>query len=139
MPVLQSEWNQPLRALRDPMAEDSGRPRSNRDEHRQVRKQSWLGRFLATYGWRAYALPVLVVLTGVVFFQTLAGTSVPVAEDPVQGPPTIGSAGTAIVGAPPRGLTQFDASLPTGVLPAGGLQLNGVQGIYAVKAHPPAE
>ena len=33
---------------------------------------------------------------------------------PSQGPPTIGSAGTAIIGAPPRGLTAFDANLPTG-------------------------
>ena len=101
------------------MAEDSGRLRSNRDEHSALRRQSPLGRFLATYGWRAYALPVLVVLTGVVGYQTIAGTSVPVAEDTVKGPPTIGSAGTAIIGAPPRGLTQFDANLPTGVLPAG--------------------
>ncbi len=28
--------------------------------------------------------------------------------------------GTAIIGAPPRGLTAFDANLPTGVLPDGG-------------------
>ena len=28
--------------------------------------------------------------------------------------------GTAIIGAPPRGLTEFDANLPTGVLPDGG-------------------
>ena len=120
MPVLHSEWNQPLRALRDPMAEDSGRPRSNRDEHRQARKQSWLGRFLSTYGWRAYALPVLVVLTGVVLYQTMTGTTAPVAEEVVTSPPTIGSAGTTIIGAPPRGLTEFDASLPTGQLPDGG-------------------
>ena len=120
VPVLHSEWNQPLRALRDPLAEDSGRPRSNRDDHRDVRKQSWLGRFLSTYGWRAYALPVLVALTGVVLYQTLTGTVTPVVDQPVKGPPTIGSVGTTIIGAPPRGLTEFDASLPTGQLPAGG-------------------
>ena len=56
------------------MAEDSGRLRSNRDEHSALRRQSPLGRFLATYRWRAYALPVLVVLTGVVGYQTIAGT-----------------------------------------------------------------
>ena len=38
----------------------------------------------------------------------------------MQGPPTIGVAGTAIIGAPPKGLTQFDANLPTGILPEGG-------------------
>ena len=120
VPVLQSEWNEPLRALRDPMTEDSGRPRANRDERSEVRMQSWLGRFLSTYGWRAYALPVLIVLTGVVLYQTMTGTAVQVADEPVKSPPVIGSAGTSIIGAPPRGLTEFDASLPTGILPAGG-------------------
>lgn len=118
--MLRSEWNQPLRAQRDPLAEDSGRPRSNRDERREVRKQSWLGRFVSTYGWRAYALPILAVVTVVVIVQTVTGTSAPTEEAPVAGPPTIGSSGTTIVGAPPRGLTEFDADLPTGVLPAGG-------------------
>jgi hypothetical protein len=121
VPVLHSERDEPLRALRDPMAQDAGRPRANRDEHAQVRKQSWLGRFLSTYGWRAYALPVLIALTGVVLYQTMTGTVVTsVAEEPVKGPPTIGSVGTSIIGGPPRGLTEFDANLPTGILPAGG-------------------
>ena len=57
VPALRNEWREPLRAQRDPLAEDSGRPRSNRDEHRRWRKQTWLGRFVSTYGWRAYALP----------------------------------------------------------------------------------
>src|SRR5690348_29649 len=71
VPVLRDEWREPLRAQRDPLAEDSGRVRSNRDEHRRVRKQSWVGRFISTYGWRAYALPALIVLTGVVVYQTI--------------------------------------------------------------------
>ncbi|MEW5808694.1 MAG: DUF3152 domain-containing protein [Actinomycetota bacterium] len=123
VPVLRDEWREPLRAQRDPLAEDSGRARSNRDDHQRWRKQTWLGRFVSTYGWRAYALPLLVVLTAVVLYQTITGASVapPVAEEgPVQGPPTIGMASTAIVGAPPKGLTQFDANLPTGILPEGG-------------------
>jgi hypothetical protein len=120
LPVQRSGPGEPLRALRDPMAEGSGRVRSNRDEHSQLRMQSPFGRFLATYGWRAYALPALMVLTGVVLYQTFTGTAVPVAEDPVKGPPTIGSAGTAIIGAPPRGVTEFDVGLPTGIVPAGG-------------------
>jgi hypothetical protein len=41
-------------------------------------------------------------------------------DGPVQGPPTIGAPSTGIIGAPPKGLTQFDASLPTGILPDGG-------------------
>ena len=99
----------------------SGRARSNRDSSRW-RKQSWLGRFVSTYGWRAYALPVLMAVTAVVIYQTVTGTSVPApaSGDPVQGPPKIGAVGTSIIDAPPRGLTQFDANLPTGMLPNGG-------------------
>ena len=55
VPVLRDERREPLRAQRDPLSENVGRPRSNRDERRRWRKQSWLGRFLSTYGWRAYA------------------------------------------------------------------------------------
>ena len=123
VPVLRNEWREPLRAQRDPLAEDAGRARSNRDEHQQWRKQSWLGRFVSTYGWRAYALPILIVITGVVVYQTVTGTltSAPVeAQGPVQGPPTIDAPSTSIIGAPPKGLTQFDVNLPTGILPAGG-------------------
>ncbi|WP_076180919.1 DUF3152 domain-containing protein, partial [Mycolicibacterium fortuitum] len=124
VPALRNEWREPLRAQRDPIASDSGRARSNRDDHQQWRKQTWIGRFVSTYGWRAYALPVLIVLTVVVIYQTITGTSAPHSaqedEGPVQGPPTIDVASTAIIGAPPKGLTQFDANLPTGILPAGG-------------------
>jgi hypothetical protein len=46
------EWREPLRAQRDPIAEGlPGRVRSNRDEHRRARKQTWHGRFISTYGW----------------------------------------------------------------------------------------
>ena len=78
---------------------------------------------MSTYGWRAYALPILAVITCVVIYQTLtgAGTSETVeSEGPIQGPPTIQAASTAIVGAPPKGMTQFDANLPAGILPDGG-------------------
>lgn len=124
MPVRRDDQREPLRAQRDPLADDQGRPRANRDEHQQWRKQTWLGRFVSTYGWRAYALPILAVVTCIVLYQTVTGTGAaptPVnAEGPVQGPPTIDAPGTAIVGAPPKGLTEFDANLPTGILPGGG-------------------
>ena len=123
VPVLHDARREPLRAQRDPLAEQPGRVRSNRDEHKRWRKQTWLGHFISIYGWRAYALPVLVALTVVVIYQTISGTSAPRALDedgPVQGPPTIGVASTAIIGAPPKGLTEFDANLPTGILPDGG-------------------
>ncbi len=119
MPVLRSDLREPLRAQRDPLAGDAGRPRSNRDDRRQYPKQSWLGRFIATYGWRAYALPVLTVVTVVVLYQTVAGSSTPPAaieEPPAQGS-ELGAHATTIIGAPPKGLTEFDANLPTGLLP----------------------
>jgi hypothetical protein len=123
---VRSDWREPLRAHRDPIADDVGRPRANRDEHEHLRKQSWLGSFVSTYGWRAYALPVLVVITLVVIYQAITTTSTPRKaeaidqEQSIQGPLTIDSSGTAIVGAPPKGLTEFDVNLPTGILPAGG-------------------
>ena len=70
---------------------------------------------------------MLVVLTGVVLYQTIAGTAAPVEEEIVTGPPTIGSAGTTIIGARRAGLTEFDASLPAGQLPAGRVRRGGAK------------
>ena len=81
----------------------------------QWRKQTWLGRFVSTYGWRAYALPVLVVLTAVVLYQTVTGTAAPqpwqTPKDPSRGRRPSVSRGTAIVGAPPQGPDR--SSTPT--------------------------
>lgn len=122
VPVLRDEWREPLRALRDPLAATDRRVRARRDRKRQWRKQTWLGRFVSTYGWRAYALPVLMVLTTVVVYQTVTGTSTPrpAAAQTVRDSPAIGVVGTAILDAPPRGLAVFDANLPAGTLPDGG-------------------
>ncbi|MEE3063329.1 MAG: DUF3152 domain-containing protein [Actinomycetota bacterium] len=123
VPMLRDEWREPLRALRDPVAVGTGRARADRERPRQWRKQSWLGRFVSTYGWRAYALPVLVALTAVVVYQTVTGVGAPqptATKPTIQGPPAIGAVGTAILDAPPRGLATFDANLPAGTLPDGG-------------------
>jgi len=124
VPVLRDDWREPLRAQRDPMSGGGpGRARAERDR-RQWRKQTWLGHFVSTYGWRAYALPILVVLTAVVVYQTVTGTTaskpVAAAQAVIAGPPAIGSVGTEILDAPPRGLAAFDANLPAGTLPDGG-------------------
>src|SRR5436309_804714 len=122
VPMLRDEWREPLRALRDPIAPEAGRARSDRERPRRWRKQTGLGRFVSTYGWRAYALPVLVVLTALVIYQTVTGTGAPkkTATQHIQSPPDIGAVGTAIIDAPPRGLAAFDANLPAGTLPDGG-------------------
>ncbi|WP_186242013.1 DUF3152 domain-containing protein [Mycobacterium simulans] len=122
VPVLHEQWREPLRAQRDPLAPAAGRARADRDRPRRWRKQTWLGRFVSTYGWRAYALPVLVVVTTVVIYQTVTGTSVPkrAVAQAIHDPPAIGVVGTAILDTPPRGLAAFDANLPAGTLPDGG-------------------
>lgn len=77
---------------------------------------------MSTYGWRAYALPILVVLTAVVVYQTVTGTASPksAVAATIHDPPSIGSVGTSIIDTPPRGLVAFDANLPAGTLPDGG-------------------
>jgi hypothetical protein len=125
VPVLRNEWREPLRAQRDPVAEDSGRIRSNRDDRQRWRKRTWLGRFVSAYGWRAYALPVLMAVTVLTIYQMVngAGEDQQVAHRaPAEGPRQAieAAVGTEIIGAPPKGLTQFDVNLPTGVLPDGG-------------------
>ena len=77
---------------------------SNREE-RAVAQAERAGQVRATYGWRAYALPILAVVTGLVLYQTVTGTHAETPAAPVetvQAPPTIGSQGTAIIGAPPQ-------------------------------------
>jgi Protein of unknown function (DUF3152) len=107
------------------VAEDSGRVRSNRDDRQRWRKRSWVGRFVSAYGWRAYALPVLTAVTVLTIYQMVngAGGHQQVAHrGPAEGPRQAieAAVGTEIIGAPPKGLTQFDVNLPTGVLPDGG-------------------
>ena len=88
------------------------------------RKHTWLGRFISTYGWRAYALPFSWCSRAVVIYQTVTGTSAP-AQTAGRGA-RAGTADHRRHWAPrssahrPRGSPQFDANLPTGILPDGG-------------------
>lgn len=114
--------DQPLRARWDP-TDDSGRIRVDRDAQPERKKQSALGRFVATYGWRAYAIPVLVVLTIVLLVVTIRGGNdsafVPAADvNPDSPRNTDVSKETKPIGAP-SGAIQA-AALPAGTLPAGG-------------------
>lgn len=111
--------HQPLRARWDPTAPDDGRPRSG---DRETRRQSALGRFVSTYGWRAYALPVLLVVTVLVVVDAVRNGGRPVAVAGVA--PGFGTLSpraddVGIIGAPP-GDGEFPADLPTGALPDGG-------------------
>ncbi|CDZ89422.1 conserved hypothetical protein [Rhodococcus ruber] len=119
-----SEWrrtrapsHQPLRAQWDPVSGESTRPRPPRPD-RGVRRQSRLGRFVATYGWRAYAVPVLAILTVIVGVDALrAGGDRP--EPAAAGDAVAESGGVVGVPAPVADGT-FPADLPSGALPEGG-------------------
>ncbi|MDV7132170.1 DUF3152 domain-containing protein [Williamsia muralis] len=112
--------DQPLRARWDPI-DEPGRPRADRAKDRK--KQSAVGRFVTTYGWRAYAIPVLVVLTIVMIVLTVqshqdGGSDRVVDSDPDAVRNTNVRDQTTAIGAPPKSVPL--EQLPAGVLPAGG-------------------
>ncbi len=127
------EQEQPLRASWDPTAGGGGRARSaSRPRSSGVRSRSRIGRFVSAYGWRAYAVPVLVVITVLAVLDvTRPGTgpsssatvgatdrSAPAAPD--FGRLSTGSDGPTVVGVPPAADGNFSASLASGALPDGG-------------------
>lgn len=113
---------EPLRAPWDPEEPTPGRRRSVPGARDHLPRQSALGRFLATWGWRAYAIPVLIVLTALVIADAVVSggaaeeTSVVTAEE-----------STEIVGAP------LPAELPeSGELPEGGPFVEAGTGAFRV-------
>lgn len=113
--------HQPLRAQWDPTKRDAGRsPRTPRPD-RGVRKQSRLGKFVATYGWRAYAIPVLIILTIFVLVDAMrSDQSESVSSTSQTADLAHSTDGTSVIGAPPVGDGKFAASIPSGALPEGG-------------------
>lgn len=111
-------WNQPLRAHWDPAAQAPPRTKARRSEREGIRRQTRLGAFVSQYGWRAYAIPVLLVLTVLVVIDAFRGGAPTVAaSDPALGARITEVNG--IVGAP-SGDGEFDTSIPTVALPSGG-------------------
>ncbi len=115
--------DQPLRARWDP-TDDSGRPRVDRDAQPEYKKQSALGRFVSTYGWRAYAIPVLTILTIALIVVTIKDSgnadlapTAAVNPDSAARNPYI-STETRPIGAPTGDIQP--AALPAGTLPQGG-------------------
>ncbi|WP_420714189.1 DUF3152 domain-containing protein [Gordonia sp. SL306] len=115
--------DQPLRARWDP-TDDNGRVRVDRDAQPERKKQSALGRFVATYGWRAYAIPLLVILTIVLIVMTVRDGNDAAVTPAADVNPDSASRNTDVsketkpIGAP-TGTIQA-ASLPAGTLPPGG-------------------
>ena len=124
----------PRRLARNPCARSgsplrggAGRVRSNRDNSRW-RKQSWLGRFVSTYGWRAYALPAQLRPSPRGKCGSLPDRDrdgrIALLPGPGAGDPRRENRGGG-AGDPsmlrPRSLTQFDAAAcPPRMLPNGG-------------------
>ncbi|WP_168702299.1 DUF3152 domain-containing protein [Gordonia paraffinivorans] len=115
--------DQPLRARWDP-TDDSGRPRVDRDSQPEYKKQSALGRFVSTYGWRAYAIPVLIVLTIALIVVTVRDADGDGLADTAAVNPDSAARNTDIstetrpIGAPAGDIQA--AALPAGTLPQGG-------------------
>lgn len=106
--------DQPLRARWDPIADSA--------EGSQERSRGPVGRFLHTYGWRAYAIAVLAVLTVALLVVTLTddGQRDTQAQTPID--PRARNVDvakeTTPIGAPSTDIAA--AALPAGELPAGG-------------------
>jgi hypothetical protein len=110
---------EPLRAARDPI----NGPTPNRQRpprERRYRKAGPVARVLNAYGWRAYAIPVLAVLTVVALIYTFSATTdVQTTEDAAnyQSRNPNPGIGKAIVGAPtgkPNGPVPGAGQLPEG-------------------------
>ncbi|HEY0637271.1 MAG TPA: DUF3152 domain-containing protein [Pseudonocardiaceae bacterium] len=107
---------QPLRASWDPAA-----------EHRVRRRPPahGLGGFLRKHGWRAYAVPILAVLTALAVLNTSRGGTEPVARD-TAAPPAGGAPAATTTAEPtplvpnPEVAAKFDAAKASAELPAGG-------------------
>lgn len=106
-----------------------------------IRRRSRLGRFTSSYGWRAYAIPVLVVITVLAVFggtqpepepepDTGTGVAAPVRTDPATsaaeeapsdfGPRSTDDSGPEVVSEAPPGDGSSDAQTAPGALPDGG-------------------
>ncbi|GAC78036.1 Protein of unknown function [Gordonia malaquae] len=104
--------DQPLRARWDPTADD--------DSADDAESTNPFARFVRTYGWRAYAIPVLAVLTIALLVVTIRGGDSKgdgAAEPDPDARNTKVSEETHAIGAP-TGDIQVDA-LPAGALPDG--------------------
>ncbi|WP_408015937.1 DUF3152 domain-containing protein [Rhodococcus chondri] len=106
--------NQPLRAQWDPVGSTPRPPRRPRPT-RNVRKTTRLGRFVATYGWRAYAVPILAAATVFVVWDAARDGGTATTEDT-----TVVETEPGIIAEVPPADGRFPAELPSGELPGGG-------------------
>ncbi|UVE94818.1 DUF3152 domain-containing protein [Dietzia sp. B32] len=101
---------EPLRAPWDPQESTPGRRRSVPGSRDHLPRQTAIGRFFSTWGWRAYAIPVLLVLTALVIGDAIVSPGTSDEERVVRAEET-----PAVVGVPATGEVP-----PSGELPEGG-------------------
>src|SRR5690606_27049668 len=94
----------------DPQESTPGRRRSVPGSRDHLPRQTAIGRFFSTWGWRAYAIPVLLVLTALVIGDAIVSPGTSDEERVVRAEET-----PAVVGVPATGEVP-----PSGELPEGG-------------------
>lgn len=104
---LRASW-QPEKGEPEEGAEGSGGKRPAKD--------GLVARLAGAYGWRMYVLPILLVITALVVFDTATGPAQQVTEQTASSDGT--SDGSAVVSENPA--EQVDLNIPTAVLPEGG-------------------
>lgn len=92
------------------------------DVDEEPAKSGKFSKLSRTYGWRVYALPILVVLTALIVVNTANSPAEPIASDQQTQAAASTGAGT---GAPPGGPAVSESAakqlnIPTAVLPGGG-------------------
>ena len=112
---------EPLRAPWDPEEPTPGRRRSIPGARDHLRRQSALGRFLNTWGWRAYAIPVLIVVTALVIADAVMSAR------PGSDTPPATEESTEIVGEP-----RAIEIPPSGQLPDGGQFVDAGTGAFRI-------
>ncbi|MEW1937149.1 DUF3152 domain-containing protein [Dietzia maris] len=113
---------EPLRAPWDPQESTPGRRRSVPGSRDHLRRQTPVGRFFSTWGWRAYAIPVLVVLTALVIGDAIVSPGVSDEDRVVRAEET-----PAVVGVPAAGEVP-----PSGELPEGGSFIGAASGEFRI-------
>ncbi|MEV6908665.1 DUF3152 domain-containing protein [Amycolatopsis sp. NPDC051071] len=128
---------QPLSASWKPHEPGGTRPKSAKSKG-----GSGVGRFAKAYGWRVYALPILVVITALVVFNTATGPAEPIASDGQSlassdssggdGGETGGGVDGSGETLPENPAKPVDLKIPTADLPKGGAFTESGKGTYHV-------
>ncbi len=115
---------EPLSASWKPHQDSGPRPKPAAAKRKN---SGGVGKFAKTYGWRVYALPILVVITALVVFNTATGPAEPIASEAqtqaAAGNSAGGETGGGVDGSgevlPENPAKPIDVKIPTADLPKG--------------------